>query len=181
MEAPNIDYAAVLADLRAKRDKLNAAIEAIEPLVFSARPAPPAEGAGSDTGMGDETSSPRETKEAFPARVEPDTFFGLSITEAARKYLRMKKRPAATREITDALLEGGYLTNSKVFYSNVFASLRRSPEFVSVQQKWGLAEWYPGRRLDQLKRTVKEGAQTKEEEQVVTTLQEEESSSTNVA
>ncbi len=142
MEPTTIDYSAVLADLKDKRDKLNTAIAAIEQFVFGR--------AASDTDLGGETPMSADASREI-LRIEGDTFFGLSTTEAARKYLRMKKRPASTQEIADALQEGGYLTNSKNFYSNVFGSLRRMSDFVNVQQKWGLVEWYPGRRLDKLK------------------------------
>jgi hypothetical protein len=164
MEAP-IDYAAVLADLRARRDELNAAIKAIEPLASgrsaATTPAIPFErgsrhefdatAAIGDVETGDARAQPLGTT------VESDSFFGLSTSEAAKKYLRMKKKPASTREISNALVEGGYLTNSKNFYVNVFTTLRRTQSFVSVQQKWGLAEWYPGRRLDQVKSKSQNG------------------------
>jgi hypothetical protein len=152
MDTPTVDYSVVLADLKRRREELSTAIALIERISLGGAPV-----GGADPSLGggepEPESPPRDT---LPTKVESDTFFGLSITEATRKYLRMKKRPAATREISDALLEGGYLSQSKDFYANVFASLKRSPDFVLVQSKWGLAEWYPGRRLDQAKAKANE-------------------------
>jgi len=144
MDAGNIDYTAVLADLKDRREKLNAAIAAIEHIL--GRPA----SSGTEAQPGVEVTAEQQQRDA-PTRVESDTFFGLSIGEGTKKFLRMKKRPATTQEICEALKEGGYLSDSKSFYSNVYATLRRRPAFVNVKGKWALTEWYPGRRLDQPK------------------------------
>jgi len=137
-----VDYEAVLADLQDKRAKLDAAIAAIEQYILG-RPAPTTSTPPPETGSG-------EVEEALAASVlekaiQDDTFFSLSATEAARKYLMMTKRPAATGDMADALRHGGYLTTAKNFYSNLYTTLKRSNDFVNVKGKWGLAEWYPNR------------------------------------
>ena len=142
-----IDYEAVLEDLRAKRDELNAAIAAIERLSRSgsASPNPSANEEGDSgaplAGGGEEPALATESK-----TLREDIFFGLSATEAAKKYLTIVKRPVLTQDLVAALKKGGFLTNAKNFYSNLYTSLKRSDEFTNLGKgKWGLAEWYPNR------------------------------------
>jgi hypothetical protein len=146
MDGTEIDYAKVLQDLKSKRDRLNSAIEGIEEMLGMApSPASPENG----------NRPPPEqvlvdgTGRLLPRQVASDSFFQMSASAAAEKYLNIVKRPASTNEICDALIRGGYLTNSKNFYSNMYTTLSRTPEFVKVKKDWGLAEWYPGRRLEQ--------------------------------
>ncbi|HEX3551640.1 MAG TPA: hypothetical protein VIA62_00245, partial [Thermoanaerobaculia bacterium] len=91
MATTSIDYAAVLDDLRAKRDELNTAIAAIERLVGGSALSPSlavnGETAASTTGGAEEPVSMAESK------IREDSFFGLSVTGATKKYLMMVKRP----------------------------------------------------------------------------------------
>lgn len=143
-----IDYEAVLADLRARRDQLNATIAGLEQVMGIVRVAASAAAQGSSNGLADseDRAKAAERDENLPKQVESDTFFGLSAVEAAKKYLKIVKRPAAMKEIEDALRAGGYLTNSQNFYANLYTAVMRSSDFRKVGKKWGLAEWYVGRR-----------------------------------
>lgn len=142
-----IDYEAVLEDLRAKRDELNTAIAAIERLVRGG--ASPKDSA--TNGEGASGSPPADGVEEVAVPIESkqlreDTFFGLSATAAAKRYLGMVKRPVLTQELVEALKKGGYLTNAANFYSNLYTTLKRSPDFTNLGKgKWGLSEWYPNR------------------------------------
>ena len=152
MGAPEaIDYEAVLADLRNKREHLNVTIANIEQLIamgFLKGTISPLVLGSSANGLADPTdrARPTEGEENLPKQVESDTFFGLSAVEAAKKYLKIVKRPTAMKEIEDALRAGGYLTNSQNFYANLYTAVMRSSDFRKVGKKWGLAEWYIGRR-----------------------------------
>lgn len=138
-----INYDAVLEDLRAKRDELNTAIAAIERIARGGASGPAANG---ETASGTPQNSGMEEPAAEPKHVREDSFFGLSATAAARKYLNMVKRPVVTQDLVDALKQGGLLTNAKNFYSNLYTSLKRSEEFTNLGRgKWGLTEWYPNR------------------------------------
>ena len=134
-----IDYEAVLVDLRIKRDELNTAIATIERILGVASTA-------TTTAPGSTPAAAADEK--IPKQIESDTFFGLSAVQAAKKYLKMVKRPSATKEIHDGLKAGGFLTNSKSFYSNLYTSIMRSGEFRRVHKKWGLVEWYPNRPME---------------------------------
>src|SRR5438477_411254 len=61
-----------------------------------------------------------------PAMISDDAFFGLSITEAAKKYLGMVKRKQTVREIADALDRGGLPHTSSNFVATVATMLRRA-------------------------------------------------------
>lgn len=73
MTTDNIDYGAVLADLKERRAKLDTAIEAIETMMG-----------------GVAVGTARSTTDA---NIRPDSFFQMSALEAAIKYLGMVKKP----------------------------------------------------------------------------------------
>lgn len=129
-----VDYASVLVDLRARRDALDKAIAAIEPLV----------GQGTMATAG-------SASQITPTKIRSDTFFGMSIPDAAKKYLAMSKKPRSTPEISAALLSGGMTSVSGNFANSVGSVLNRQDkiggDIVRVSRGlWGLAEWYPGRK-----------------------------------
>jgi len=128
-----VNYEAVLADLIARRDQLNAAIEVIRPFANGALP----------------TVSQTQPA-ARPATVQPDDFFGMTIVEASKKYLAMMKRPQSSPTIAEALNNGGYLFTSDSPVQTVNSLLNRSDkqggDIVRVGKgMFGLAEWYPNR------------------------------------
>jgi hypothetical protein len=137
--ADTIDYEAVLADLEAKRASLDTAIAALRVTMnLSASAAPGA-------------SAMPSAKPIDPASIQDDAFFGLSIGEAAKKYLQMVRRKQSVKEIAEALERGGLPHTSANFVNTVGTMLNRAalsdPEFVRVGRgEWGLAAWYGNRR-----------------------------------
>lgn len=137
------DYKAVLADLRAKRDKLSAAISALEEL-WGVAP-------GDEEGHDEFPVPPnRSNAGSSPAVIQSDAFFGLSIVEASKKLLGMAKRPQSAEQIADALRRGGMLNTSKNFPNTVMSVLNRNDkaggDIVKVGPgSYGLASWYPNR------------------------------------
>jgi hypothetical protein len=92
-----------------------------------------------------------------------DTFFGLSIPEAIKKYLAIMKRPQSPRAITDALLEGGVLSQAKDFYLTVSTALKRlrlAGVIVNTKEGWGLSAWYPNRKQVEAPAPKKKGAKS---------------------
>lgn len=129
-----VNYENVLADLRAKRDKLNAAIAGIETMLGIVP---------TDAPKGDAGANDRGQQE-----VRFDTFFGLSIPDAVRKLLNMRKRALPTQEIASALETGGLKHQSGAFANTVGSVLNRidkaGGDIVKVgRAQWGLASWYP--------------------------------------
>jgi hypothetical protein len=78
--------------------------------------------------------------------ISHDTFFGMTISEAAQKYLSMTKATKSTADIAVALEQGGLKHSSKDFAANVRSIIgQKTDEFVRVPNgDWGLADWYPG-------------------------------------
>lgn len=125
-----INYAAVLADMEAKRAQLDSAIAAIRVLM-------------EQTGVMAATAQPLP-RIASLSQVPPRAFVGLSISAAVRRLLEMMHRRMSIREIMQGLQAGG-LKPSK--YRNVYAILRQresdKADVIKVDRKWGLAEWNP--------------------------------------
>jgi hypothetical protein len=138
MNGEQVDYEVVLADLERRKAALEAAIAGIRQLItgggMSALP--------SMTGL-----PPQET----PHQLRSDAFFGMSIPEAAKAFLRSQKQPQTTHQIRDALLAGGILSKSKNFHTMLYVLLRREDkaggDIAHVgKNQWGLREWYGGRK-----------------------------------
>jgi hypothetical protein len=135
-------YEAVLHDLLARRRELDATIAVLRRAIDDGevRPGEPRGECGAPEPGGGLASPPAT-----------DAFFGMSIADAARKYLRLRKRKAATAELAQALEQGGLTHASENFVATVSAILsresRRAGEIVKVARgEWGLSEWYPGLR-----------------------------------
>ncbi len=89
-------------------------------------------------------ASPVATRTA-DTEVQHDTFFGMTIADASKKYLTMMKATKSTADIAAALELGGLKHSSKDFSSNVRSIIGNRDEFIRVPNgDWGLIEWYPG-------------------------------------
>jgi hypothetical protein len=128
MSGEQINYDAVLADLEARKAQLEAAIAAIKAIASQGGSGPNPSGSGPHVG--------------------PSAFLGMSIPDAAKKYLSGVKEKKPTQEIIDALVAGG-LPPSK--YTTVYNILTRRQkqvgDIVNMKGDWGLAEWYPNHRF----------------------------------
>lgn len=77
--------------------------------------------------------------------ISHDTFFNMTIGDAAKKYLAMVKSTKSTAEIGTALEQGGLKHSSKAFPTTVRSILGQREDFTRVPNgDWGLTEWYPG-------------------------------------
>jgi len=135
-----IDYAVVLADLEAKRAVLDGLIENLRNVLNL--------GAQVTVGGGVNAGS---NKSIDPSSIRDDAFFGLSIGDAAKRYLEMVKRKQSVKEIAEALDRGGLPHSSSNFVNTVGTMIRRAakadPELVRIGRgEWGLAGWYGNRR-----------------------------------
>lgn len=132
MAGSEIDYAAVLADLEAKRSAIDSAIAGVRQML----------NLGAEQGV----TVSSEKKEAA---VRFDSFFRMSMPDAIAKYLEMAKTPQSVSEVMEALLTGGFKTTSKNPMPIVGSNLSRMKSaglLVNVDGKWGLASWYPAAR-----------------------------------
>ena len=131
MASETIDYAAVLADLEAKKAALESTIAGLRQML----------------NLGAEQSASGSGAEQTPTEVRSDTFFRMTMPDAIVKFLEIVKRPQTLSEITKALEDGGLPTTAKNLMPIVGSNLSRmktSGEVCQPQQgKWGLALWYP--------------------------------------
>ena len=78
--------------------------------------------------------------------IKHDSFLKMSIPDATKKLLEMKRVKQSTQEVIDALEQGG-LPRSK--YNTVYSILSRRAsqvgDIINMKGDWGLAEWYPNR------------------------------------
>jgi len=121
------DYPAVLADLKKRRDEIDAAIKAVESIIAT-------------LGI---TSSPLKVTGAQD--IPRDAFLTLTIAEAAVKYLGLVRSAQSAAQIWEALKTGG-LPHTK--YAAVYNALvRRQSQAGDIVKlpdgNWGLNEWYP--------------------------------------
>lgn len=78
------------------------------------------------------------------------TFKGMSIADAARRYLMMVGRGVRQRELIDTLISGGVKTDAKHLDAAFRNALARRPDwFVFIREKkqlgrWELTEWQNG-------------------------------------
>ena len=125
-----INYAAVLADLEAKRVQLDSAIAAMKVLM-------------EQTGVMAATAPPLPRITSL-SQVPPQAFVGLSTSSAVRNLLEMMQRRMTMREIMQGLQAGGLKPNK---YRNIYSILRQreacKADVINVDAKWGLAEWNP--------------------------------------
>jgi hypothetical protein len=79
------------------------------------------------------------------AEISHDTFFNMTIADAAKKYLGMVKATKSTADIAESLERGGLKHSSKDFPTTVRSILGPREDFTRVPNgDWGLADWYPG-------------------------------------
>jgi len=138
MNLQEIDYSAVLVDMKIKRDSLNAAIENME------------------RWLGVSAAGEENTRTVHSGRsateLQSDSFFGLSIPEAVEKYLKIVKNKRTTNDIVEALERGGIVHNSKNFRNTVSTALYREDakpngNIAKIGEgEWGLVSWYKGLR-----------------------------------
>lgn len=129
MNQATVNYKTVLADLVARRSKLDAAIAAIQDF------------AGNDGIEG--ASSPEAPKITLGLSRE---YRGMTIAAATIKFLKKAGEPQSTRDIADALRLGGLGSNSKNMYRTVYNTLNnrldKHQDIMKEGAKWGLPEWH---------------------------------------
>jgi hypothetical protein len=89
--------------------------------------------------------SPTGGSRGGEAEISHDTFFNMTIGEAAKKYLSIVKTTKSTAEIAEGLERGGLKHSSKSFTTTVRSIIGVREDFTRVPNgDWGLTEWYPG-------------------------------------
>lgn len=134
--AEPVDYQAVLADLKSRRARLDVLIGGIEATIMG-------QGDGSFVTPDLEFSTSSGVP-LGPAEIHPDTFYGLSIIAAVKKYLKLARRAQHTKAIADALSQGGLKRPADNVLSGILIRAAKGREVTKVGKgTWGLSEWYP--------------------------------------
>jgi hypothetical protein len=153
-----IDYAAIIADLEAKKAAIDTAIAGLRAAMSAFGTTEGASFVRLDAAV--------VNPSIHGGEVPAGAFLGKSIPESARLYLSIVKAKKTTREVSDALRRGGMETTSTNFENIVHAGLNRamknSGAFLRVGKAWALPEWYPaGMRVTQDKRENRKPQKTK--------------------
>jgi hypothetical protein len=140
LPSSNDPYEAVLADMKSKIAQLQQAVATIE-AIRAGQP------------MSNQEVSP-STPTSANTQILPGMFHGMSILEASKQLLAMRKKPLGTPEITEGIIAGGVVFSTATPGNTVGSVLHREANkpgggsVVSVGRgTWGLPAWYsnPGR------------------------------------
>lgn len=91
------------------------------------------------------------------ANIRADTFYGKTISSAAREYLEMRRAanlgPATTRDIFDALVKGGFkfdTANDNNSMISLGSTLRKNSKVFHrlPTGQFGLLAWYPNAKAE---------------------------------
>jgi DNA-directed RNA polymerase delta subunit len=131
-----IDYVAVRDDLKKRIEQLQSALNGVEGILAA-------------VGL---TGSQRASS---PQDIARDEFLGMTIPDAAKKYLEVVRTPQTIGQIWEGLKQGGL---PHIKYNAVYTAIwrRESPEgdFARVDENlWGLAVWY--KTIPNVKRRAK--------------------------
>lgn len=142
------DYAAIVADLEAKRDALNTAIASFRTAISLGALGKVGELPPASTGMVPSGFANTSFASISGGEVPAGAFLGKSIPEAAKLYLEIVRKKQTSREIAEALIKGGMESTSKNFNQMVHSVLDRARKsntgIVKLDRShWGLVEWYP--------------------------------------
>ena len=142
----SVDWAAALAEIEARIAKLQTTADGIREIMASTGVTAPTGGPGGG--------------------VRSDAFLKMSIPDATKKLLEIKREKQSTQEILDGLEKGG-LPRSK--YATVYSILTRRQnqigDIINMKGDWALAEWYPNRPKGKAVKDAKATNETKENEE----------------
>lgn len=104
---------------------------------------------GDQSSLDEQTPPPAAEDDEKPlADITFGMFADMKLIEAVVQFLRLVKIPQSTRQICDALLQGGYHTTASDFSDTVRSTLKqyKHPEgpMIWIDNKWELKEWIPG-------------------------------------
>lgn len=107
--------------------------------------------------------------------IKPDTFYGMSQTDATEKYLRMVGHAASIDEIYAALASGGieFSANGRNNLNMMLIrATRRFARIPGLVNSFGMLEWYPKRKRNQ-DLTVKDMLESEEKDAETSANKEE--------
>jgi hypothetical protein len=156
-DAPNA-YDVVIASLEGERQRLTDMIHALRRIKSLGIPFEATKAIISH--------EPNNPAYIAAAKIPHDAFFGMTIPDAARKYLSWggSRQTKSNADLCDALLAGGFQTSATNFAESVRATLSRNNDFVKIQGQWGMRDWYGDRATKRKPRRAATGEQAAEPE-----------------
>ena len=150
-------YAVVIADLKRQRDDINAMIARLEAMADGSLAQPDVAGVAK---VQDAIEGPGQ-----PPKDNP--YLGMSIVDATKELLALKRKPMRPAEIVTHLEAGGIVLGGPNKSNTVGSILNRRQknvgDIVTVKRgTWGLKEWYRGRNFG--KKAPEEGDESSESE-----------------
>lgn len=144
-------YLAVLADLRAKRLQIDQSIALLEGM----RAFAPLQPGGAFSPLGTSFDTPSEIIETA------GMYLGMSIVDATKKLLAIRKKTLGNVEIARQIQAGGLVLTGADPANAVGSVLTRRFNQIGDVVKvgrgiWGLKEWYPGRTFKPAKMVLAE-------------------------
>lgn len=143
MASDKLDYDSMIADLKAKRATLDAAIASLEAAKALGTLGQATEGAEVPRMVPGISNVPDNSN---PVELPHGAFLGKSLPAAIKLFLSAMKKKQTVKEITTALREHGVESTSPNFEGVVTGSLNRlkaAGEVLRFKDGWGLSEWYP--------------------------------------
>lgn len=143
MASEKFDYETMIADLKAKRATLDAAIASLEAARALGTLGQAVEGADVSRIA---TNGIPGGENGHPVELPHGAFHGKSLPAAIKLYLSAMKKKQSIKEIANALREHGMESTSSNFEGVITGSLNRLKsmgEVLRFKEGWGLAEWYP--------------------------------------
>jgi hypothetical protein len=139
MPEPSMDFSAVLLDLQEKRAHLQTAVEGLDKAIEALGNL--VSGASSGVPLGPPAAAGKPS-----LALRSDTFFRMTVLDAAKKFLSMVAQPRSISQITDALNRGG-LTCKPESVATIMSKAAKTNEVVKIGSgDWGLPEWYGERK-----------------------------------
>jgi hypothetical protein len=155
-DAPNA-YDVVIASLEGERQRLTDMIHALRRIKSLGVPFEATKAI-----ISHEPNNPAYIAASIPH----DAFFGMTIPDAARKYLTWggSRKTKSNADLCDGLLAGGFQTSAANFAESVRSTLSRNNDFVKIQGQWGMREWYGDRAARRPRKPVTADEQQPETE-----------------
>ncbi|HTC50340.1 MAG TPA: hypothetical protein VK700_00230 [Steroidobacteraceae bacterium] len=153
MSNPGSDekFAAAIEELQAQRSGLEAQLATIDNAIAALtalQSGGPIPAANIQTGLQAGGALSMAINSGSTIAIELDTFHGLTTGQSIKKYLGMRRKPATTQEIVEALAAGGQAgadgANFAVVVNNSLNRMSAADGDISKVRKgiWGLKSWY---------------------------------------
>lgn len=137
----NSSYVDLLQHLVRQREEIDTTIRTLRKIVGEEFPSAPLQASPSLPPRAEiviESIPPKVPGVAAEPKIKPGMFTGMSVWQAALKYLQLCKSPQGTRQIAGALQHGGLGANAKKFHANLHNAMSLKP---GIFKKIGIGTW----------------------------------------